>query len=257
MTFLHRSVESFLPDRDYLPIAMPTTDVQVLQVLTRQGAVLRRYSELASVLAVPDGADGPTVHRDQAVVDAGGTSRHAAKLGIGLSVVSAIVKALGADAGVEFSCSNATSVEYSYADVVSNWVDLASLDAWLAPADFRPGLRNITDLLVAEDVYVIVAALKARALSVTLMDENENGITVAIPPIEAAVGGKVSVSTSGTRREQLTFRGENALTVAAKAAQLKFDEDGFWVNVRLTSGVEIREIREGPTYLRAPELRLG
>jgi hypothetical protein len=261
MNLLRRSAEPFLPDRDYLPIAMPTTDVQVLQVLTRHGAVLRRYSDMASVLQVPGGTDEPAVYRDQAVVDADGTWSRAARLGVGLSVVSAILKALGAEAAVEFSCSGAASVQYRYADVVADRVDLASLDAWLDQADFRPGLRNIADLLAAEDVYVIVAVLKAGALSVSLRDEDDAGVTVAIPAIQAAVGGKVSVSMGGTRGQHLVFRGQTALTVAAKAAQLKFDESGFWVNERLVTRAEVRGIPgadgTGVSYLRASELRLG
>jgi hypothetical protein len=257
--FAH-SVNSFLPDKDYLPIAMPTTDVQVLQVLTRQRSVLRRYSELARVLAPAEGAADPLISENEAVVDAGGTSRRSARIGIGLGIVSAIVKALGADAGIELSSSAARSVEYGYNDVVSDRVDLASLDSWLAQADFRPGLRNISDLLAAEDVYVVVAALKARALSVTLLDDTKNGVSVDIPAIQAAVGAKVSVTADAQRSSKMTFRGQTALTVAAKAAQLKFDENGFWVSERPVTGAEIREIPglggDSASYLDGPELSL-
>ena len=94
----HRSVESFLPDRDYLPVAMPTTDLQVLYVLTRQGGVLRRYSTLTTVL--DSDAEPATVNRGETVVNAAGNVTRINKVGIGLSVVSAIVKALGGDAGI-------------------------------------------------------------------------------------------------------------------------------------------------------------
>jgi hypothetical protein len=251
-----RSVQSFLPDRDYLPVAMPTTDVKVLQVLTRQRGALRRYSDLARVLVAADGAEDPLVRADEPVVDAEGASRRAAKIGIGLGIVSGIVKALGGDASIELSASAAHSVEYGYDDVVADRVDLASLDSWLAQADFRPGLRNIADLLAAEDVYVIVAALKARSLSVRVLDSHQNEVAVDVPAIQAAVGAKVSVAAGGERGHHLTFRGKIALTVAAKAAQLKFDEDGFWVNERLAADAEIRGIPEGASYLYAPELHL-
>jgi len=257
--FMH-AVNSFLPDKDYLPVAMPTTDVQVLQVLTRRRSVLRRYSELARVLVAGDGAAEPVINGDAPVVDASGTSRQTVKAGIGLGIVSSILKALGADAGIQFSSAAAHSVEYGYADVVSDRVDLASLDAWLAEADFQPGLRNITELLAAEKVYVIVAALKARALSVALLDSNQNGVAVDVPAIQAAVGAKVSVSADSQRSYQLTFRGPTALTVAAKAAQLRFD-GRFWVNERPVTGAEIRRIPTlgsgSASYLDGSELDLG
>ena len=257
--FAH-SIKSFLPDKDYLPIAMPTSDVRVLQVLTRQRSVLRRYSDLPLVLAAAADSADPLIIADEPVVDASGNSRRSAKIGIGLGVVSALLKAFGAAAGIESFTSAARSVEYGYTDVASDRVDLASLDSWLAQADFRPGLRNITDLLAAEDVYVIVAALKARALSVTLLDNNKNGVDVNVPAIKAAIGAKVAVTADAQRSCALTFRGQRGLTVAAKAAQLKFDENGFWVNERVVTGAEIREIREiretSASYLRCPELSL-
>ena len=251
---------SFLPDKDYLPIAMPTTDVHVLQVLTRQRSVLRRYSDLPSVLVAAPATDDPLIKENEPVVNASGTKRRSAKIGIGLGVVSAIIKAFGADASIELSGSAARSVEYGYTDVVSDRVDLASLDSWLAQADFRPGLRNITDLLAAEDVYVVVAALKARGLSVTLLDSNSNGVDVDIPAIQAAVGAKISVSADSQRSSTLTFHGQTALTVAAKAAQLKYDENGFWVNERPAKGGEIRGIpgfnTGSASYLGGQEMSL-
>jgi hypothetical protein len=259
MSLLTRQVKSFLPDGDYLPVAMPTTDVQVLQVLTRQRSVLRRYSELDRVLAPADGAAGPIVASSQPVVNASGMARRSAKIGIGLGIVSEIVKALGAKASLNLSAAGASTVEYGYEEVTSDRVDLASLDGWLAQADFRPGLRNITDLLVAEDVYVIVAALKAQALSITLLDSNQAGVEVDVPIIQAAVGASVSVTAASQRSAHLTFRGDTALTVAAKAAQLRYDEHGFWVNERPVTGAEIRDLSGAgrPIYLDDPELLLS
>jgi hypothetical protein len=253
--FFTHSIKSFLPDKDYLPIAMPTSDVRVLQVLTRQRSVLRRYSELRRVLAAAAGSADPLINADEAVVDARGNSRRLVKVGVGLGVVSAILKAFGAAADIELSTSAVRSVEYGYTDVVSDRVDLASLDSWLAQAAFRPGLRNITDLLAAEDVYVIVAALKARALSVSFLDNNKEEVEVELPAIKTAIGAKVGVTADDQRNCALTFRGEIGLTVAAKAAQLKFDENGFWVNERVVTGAEIRGIGSA-SYLRVPELSL-
>jgi hypothetical protein len=71
------------------------------------------------------------------------------------------------------------------------------------------------------------------------------------------VGAKVSVTADSERSSTLTFHGQTALTVAAKAAQLKFDEDGFWVNERLVTGGEIRGLGAGSaSYLDDPELVL-
>src|SRR5262249_10697812 len=161
------------------------------------------------------------VVRDQPVVDASGTATSNAKIGVGLNVVSALIRALGGDAGLDVTVERATSVEYAYSDVVADRVDLAGLDAWLADADLAPNLRNAADLIGAESMYVIVGALKARAVEVRLLDQASNAVEVDVPAVQAAVGAKVTVSGGSTRSSRMTFRGENPLTVAAKAAQLR------------------------------------
>jgi hypothetical protein len=50
MSIFRRGAESFLPKRDYLPLAMPTTGISLLDLLTKDGPVLRRYSSLSAVL---------------------------------------------------------------------------------------------------------------------------------------------------------------------------------------------------------------
>jgi hypothetical protein len=256
MGLFGHAAQPMLRDRDYLPVALPTTDVRVLQVLTRQGPVLRRYSDLAKVLVAADGSAAPAVTTDQAVADAAGNSRRSAKAGIGLGIVAALVRALGADADVDLTASAARTVEYGYGDVTADRVDLADLDTWLAEADFRPGLRNIADLLAAEQVYVITAALRARSVTVKLHGAKSGEVSAALPAIHGVVTPKVSVTVDGERGDTLTFTGQAPLTVAAKAAQLKFDEQGFWVNQRPFAGGEIRDF-SGVSYLREPGLVLS
>ncbi|MGI5241552.1 hypothetical protein [Dactylosporangium sp. CA-139066] len=248
------STEPFLPDRDYLPVAMPTTDVHVLQVLTRDGRALRRYSDLERIVLGP--AAPPVVARDQAVVDASGKATSRAKLDVGLNVVSSLIRALGGDAGLDVTVERAATVEYGYSGVVADRVDLASLDQWLAAGALAPDLRNAADLIGARDVYVVVGALKARAVEVRLLDEASNGVEVDVPAIQAAVGGKVSVSGGSTRSSRMTFQGENPLTVAAKAAQLRLGAGGLWINERFRTDGEVRTIDEPYQFLGGAELEL-
>jgi hypothetical protein len=258
MGLFGQCAQPLLRDRDYLPVALPTADVGVLQVLTRQRNVLRRYSDLDRVLAGAEPGTLPAVSANQPVVETEGAWRRTAKAGIGLGIVSALLQALGANVGVHLSVAAARTVEYGYAGVTADRVDLASLDAWLAGADFRPGLRNITDLLAAEEVYVIVGALKASSVWIRLLDDGSAGVEVDVPAIQGVVGAKVSVEADAKRSDHLTFHGEVPVTVAAKAAQLKFDEQGFWVSERPVSHGEIRALNPaGASYLSGPELVLG
>lgn len=257
-----RAARSFLPDRDYLPVALPTDDVEVFQVLTRTGdGALSRYSRLPEILEVPAETPDPHVVRDRAVVDTSGTAERTTKLGIGLNVISSIIQAMGGEAGLNVRAENASGVRYSYSKVVSDRVDLASMDAWLSVADLRPNLRNAADLLAAGQIFVVVGVLRAGALEVEFVQDGTTGVDLDVPDLQAMIGGKVTVSAGSHRSSRLTFTGSTTLTVAAKAARLNLAPDGIWINERMHAGDEIRGGLGGKSagyaFLSGDELRLA
>lgn len=256
MGIFQRGAESFIPNRDYLPLAMPTTDLGLLDVLTKDGPVLRRYSSLRTVLTGGDDP-APTPSSEQRVADASGSTARRAKAGIGLGIVGSIVRALGADADMDLKVSKVHTVEFTYAGVVADRVDVAALDKWLAPKDLDPTLRNAAELLVAERLYVVVAVLKANGLSVTLLDESEQEVAVDVPVIQHAVGGEVSVEGSSSRTGTVTFEGKEPLAIAATAVALNVDDSGLWVAERPLTRGEIRNLgQKKPSYLGGDELVL-
>jgi hypothetical protein len=231
-----------LPDRDYVPLALPTTDLQALDVLTRAAKVLRRYSRLDRVLIIDPAATAPLITADQPVVAASGSNHRTAKVGIGLAAVSSILQALGGKAELALKAEHAREVRYTYSDVTSDRVDLVSLDEWLTHADLRPNLRNVADLLTAQSLFVVVATLKAGGLEVELLDENSTGVHLDVAAIQDVVGANVSVSAEHSRTSRLVFSGSQPLVVAAKAAQLRIEDHGIWVNERLARHGEIRTL---------------
>jgi hypothetical protein len=246
-----------LQDCDYVPLALPTTDLRPLDVLTGAGRVLRRYSRLDRVLAVDPATPEVEIAADQTVVASSGADDRTARLGIGLGVVSSILEALGGEAGLTVDADRATQVRYAYSSVTSDRVDLVSLDEWLTHADFRPGLRNVADLLTAERLYVVVGILKVGGLEVEFLGEHSAGVDVDVPAIQGVIGGNVTVSTGRTRSSRLVFTGAQPLTIAAKAARLRIDDHGIWVNERLAGHDEIRGFGDGRAFLDDDVLRLG
>jgi hypothetical protein len=254
MSLLSGRARPFLPDRDYLPMAMPTTDIAVLQVLASTGHdVLRRYSTVGNVL-VGD-APLPVIHSDSPVVDASGTRQRSAKAGIGLSVVSQILRALGADASLDLTASGAQTVEFAYTDVTADSVDLADLDRWLAGADFDPRARTTAELLATEEMYVVVNLLKARALSVRLVDGRSAGIALDLPAIAETIGSRVNITASTSADGTVTFHGTAPLGVAVKATQIRVDEQGFFLGSSPRIRGEVRPLNRRRTWMTGTDVR--
>jgi hypothetical protein len=262
MSFFRRQAEPFLPDADYLSATMPTTDLEVLMVLARERGILRRFSTLPTVFTSASSAEDIAVTRDQTVVAVRGTASRKMKIGIGASIAAGLISALGGKSiGAHLMASRAKSIEFGYTDVTADRVDLGSLDHWLAAADFNPQSHSTADLLASENMFVIVGLLKARGVSVKLLDDNEQSLSVDLPVIADAVGAQVTTGASGERNTTLTFSGKSPLGVGVKAAQIKVEADGgFWINSRLSSKGEVRGFGgAGPSYLTADhgELTFG
>lgn len=254
MSLLSGRSRPFLPDPDYLPVAMPSTDIEVLQVLASGGrTTLRRYSTLGNVL-VSD-APLPTVQRDSPTVDADGSTRTSARVGIGLGLVGQILQAFGAEAKLDLSAGRAHTVEFSYADVTFDVVDLAELDKWLSGADFDPAARGTSELLAAEEMYVVVAVLKARALTVRLVAEDSAAVAVNVPALAAAVDGELEVSATAAADGTVKFRGRTALGVAVKATPIQIDEQGFYLGRTPRLRGEVRPIGRRYEWLAGAPMR--
>lgn len=258
MSFFGRAAESFLPDRDYIPLAMPTTDLALLDVLTRERSILRRYSALPHVLITPGTATYVTA-LGAVVADATGEAARSMKAGIGLGVVSGILSALGAGASVDLSASRAHRISYAYTGVTADRVDIASLDTWLSHCDLDPNARSVSEMLVAERLYLVIAVLKASGLRVTVVDADEQEVALDVPAIQQVVGAKLSVKGSSTRTGTVTFQGTQPLAIAAKAAQLSLDDNGLWVGTRPMTEGEIRDLSGTPAVvlLAGSELSLA
>ena len=258
MGLIGSRVKQFLPDKDYLPLALPTSDMDVLWVLTRDRGAIRRFGTLADVLTAEAKPGEELVRRGAVVVDATGDAKRSFKVGLTLNVVNTIVTALGGKAGLTLSATGATNVTYTYTDVHADTVDLVKLDRWLAGADMSQASPRVADLLVCEKILVVVGALKASGITVSLADNSGHSVNVDIPTVQNLVGGSITVDATAERSNTVTFHGSQSLTVAAKAAQLKVDERGFWVSEQPFNTGEVRDLGGNrPDYLSGDELYLS
>ena len=177
MSLITGRVKQFLPDRDYLPLALPTSDMDVLWVSRASGGP---YADLAlwpmCSRRPPRRRRLSLSRRNAIVVDATGEANRSAKLGLTLSVVNTIITALGGKAGLSLTPAGAAKVAYAYTDVRADTVNLVKLDGWLAKADLNHASPRVTDMLIAEKIFVVVGALKASGIVVSLFDSADQSV---------------------------------------------------------------------------------
>jgi hypothetical protein len=257
MNLFGRLAKQFIDGENYLPIATPTTDLHVLDVVTGRSGSLDRYGSLDRVLTAGVGQQLPTVDKDAKVIIPSESMTKSTKVGLGLSIVSTIARALGVTAELKLSSTSVRTIQYSYDDVTADSVKLVDLDKWLVTADFDPTARTTAELLIAERCHVVVAVLKAKSLNVNLFDEQDKAVSLGASAAESKANASTEVTSnaSGT----LTFHGKSRLAIAAKVITINVDENGFRMSNRPLGNGRIRSLSGSDyaeyTYLDGPELR--
>ena len=154
MSLFSRGSKSFLPDREYLPMAMPTAGFDVLWILTRNGGALRRFGILSDVLTAQNLLSADAIRRDEITTNA---DRYGRKI----CQSWAFPRRCQHDPhcarreGRSRPCPRRERIPLSthYTQVTADVVNLARLDAWLSGADLATGAGRVADLLVAERLY--------------------------------------------------------------------------------------------------------
>lgn len=254
MGLLSHGSRSFLMNQDYLPLALPSTDLDVLWLLTQDGGALRRFGALTDVLGGQPALGADAISRGAAVAPSRGTTSNSFKHGLSFGVINSILKAFGATGEVNLSVAGGRDVEFDYVDVTCDEVRLASLDSWLGGASLVSASGRVADLLVAERLFVVLGVLRAGGLAVKLSSDSKVEASLDVPALQQALGAGVTMKHTAERAGEIVFSGSTPLVIAAKSAQLKLEPYGFWVAEKPQTRGEVRELGGRPSYLKASEL---
>ena len=252
MGLLDTKIRSFLPDRDYVPLAMPTTGVDVLGTLIKDGGVLRKYGMLADLLAGPSlAAQRGLITRSRPTTNTMNVSTRETKGKVSIATANAALAALGGKADLDISKAGVRNAEVRYTDMVIDNINTAELDKWLDQANFSPATTRQAQMLVSQKLYIIVAVLKATGVAIIAHDSSDTDLRGSVAALQNTVGGNLVATSSSTHRNEVTFQGAKALTVAVKAARLKIDSQGFWINTKPSAAQEVRGSQDTLEYLSA------
>ncbi len=217
---------NLLKDFGYLPLRLPRADVQPLQLMNVSNKDFILLGDLSDAMGAANGAKLPDVKTD--ITTAGeiqGTRSSTVKLSIGLNILGNILGALtGNNLDVSAAYKNATTLTFEFADVTVNNVSIIQLDKFLNLAKIDSVAKQIQDLMLAGNAGVTTAVARTKKYLVSAQNDHGVDVTADVPVLKGIAGGKLAVSTAGSKNEKVAFEGPNPVTFGVQAVRLGFND---------------------------------
>ncbi|MFC5410853.1 hypothetical protein ACFPMF_16145 [Larkinella bovis] len=228
---------TFLKSFGYNVVRVPKADIQPLQILSLKKGILNPLGELSTLLLAGNQANLTTIRRDIPTANISGQKTSELSLGVGIAILGSIIGAMGGSKlGLETKYSQARTITFEYADVLSDTVEIAALDQFLADADVNPLSQFVSQMLEADDIYVITAVIKSKKFSVEAKKKNGTNVEISIPEIKGIVGGDVSISGQNDTTTKVTFEGPIPLIFGFQAIRLIYEDGKYTAFKSLDAG---------------------
>jgi hypothetical protein len=215
---------TYLKTYGYSVLRLPRRDFQPLQILASQGKDLVPLGDLATVMVGDGTIPLPTVRPNVEAATINGQRSSDLSVGVGLNILGGVIGAMGGgNLGLDASYSNAKSVAFEFSNVLMDDIAIAKLDQFLATADINRASKHVSELLDADDIYVITATIKSAKFTISAKQKSGTNLAVDVPTIQGVVGGKVKVTAGSEATGLISYEGTEPLVFGFQAVRLFYD----------------------------------
>jgi hypothetical protein len=212
---------------NYLVVRLPKADLHPLHIMSRDDKNMVRLGDISNVFK--QGKFGPpTIQSGDPQANINGSRTGSMKIGLGLSVLGNIIGAMGGSKlGLDVAYKNVKSAVFEFQNVTEDKVGIDLLDKFLNDSDIDSASVAVGKLFNEDRVYVITAVLRSDTFIFDASTTTETGVTLEVPVIQQAVGGKVTVEAQNETKTKLSYKGAIPLAFAFQAIQLFFEDGQF------------------------------
>jgi hypothetical protein len=229
---------NYLKDYGYGTIALPRASIKPLLMLTRNNGRLTPLGPVTSTFS-PGAVPLPTASRGEAAPVSGSRSG-GVDAKIGINILGTVIGALAGSAlGIKAAYKDARKVEFEFGQVMEDQVTIADLDQFLATATVAGNVGPfLKELLDDDEVYIVVATLDAKEISVAATRDNNASLELEVPVIQQLAGGNIAVSGTGATSSTIVFKSKDtSLAFGVKVVRLDF-EDGRYTTMKIVKAKE-------------------
>ena len=214
---------TYLKNLGYNVVRHPRQGITPLGIIGSRKKSANHLGHIQYLLSNPP-ASFPNI-KSVSAGDINGEKSDSLELGLGLNILGNIIGAMGGNLGITSSYTNASKVQFSFANVELESIPLLELGAALK--DATVDIRNpvIEPYLSKGSIYLIASSIKSDTIEVDYQDNSGVGVKVDVPVLKEVVGGNVEVKSSNSSKSSVSFKGNAHLVFGFTAFEIGLDED--------------------------------
>lgn len=223
--FCKDGLVKLLKSYGYNIVRLPRANVWPLQIIIKNSGSFNRLGDLSTVMMPGNNIPLPSISQDQEVSTISGKSTSRLKAGIGLTLLSDILGAMGgSQLGLGSQYEQAKFVSFEFHGVKENTVELTKLDQFLTDADINAFSKHVSKMMAADDIFLITEVLKSKKFSVESKNSSGTSLDLNVPEIQKVVGANIKVTADQEMSSKITYEGNQPLVFGFKAVRLFYDE---------------------------------
>lgn len=236
----------------YLPLAMPRSNVHLLDIFTRSKNQFYPESRFKDAFRHDEQAKAPNGEKARYAEDATFTSVVSTRLNLSLTEATGFLAGYGAAVALKGQNAKSDVLRYTMRGARSKFVRLDKLQGWLYSADTRDVGGRVSESLIRGRCYVASGVLLASGLDICLERAKHSSADLEV----TVASSQVTSTTDAEGRRVFSVRSTQDLIVGAQLINVRY------VNDRLTldgvpihsAGFEIMSARGCSNMALAEEL---
>lgn len=226
-----------LADYGYCAVRWPRAHLYPLDVLERDARTsVRTFGHLSRHLPATGGGVGlPEVSFGARLADLSSQRTSRLRLDFALDLLGAFVTAMGGNPlGLGLAFGRANALTFELAEVHEDSVAPGDLDLYLKEVATPPGERA-RELADGGRLYVVIAALRCRSITVYAHGEASTELSLSLPDLQAVASADMSVGVESESTARFSYEGRDALAFGFKALQI-YRRDGTYTTRNYAEG---------------------
>lgn len=216
---------TYLQRFGYNVVRHPREGIAPLDVIGHQRGTVSVLGRLDQLIAEPGPL--PRIITDEVAADINGQATDELHVGIGLSLMKAVLSGFGGGAGINAAFAGARTVQLVFDGVLTDRV---------LPLDVA---KFLNDRVVDSDplldqyiggkgtIYVVTQTVKSAKLEVVAKDRHGTAVELDVQQLQALVGGQVKVDAAARSQGTVTYEGPKPLVFGFQCFEVGFERGEF------------------------------
>ncbi|MDJ1505167.1 hypothetical protein [Xanthocytophaga agilis] len=188
--FCNDKLVNLLKSNGYNLVRLPRVDIHLLQLLIRNGNSFNRLGDLSTVMTSGGSKELPPILPDNQVASISEQSSSDLKIGL------------------DTEYKQASLISFEFLDVMENRIELTKLDQFLTDADIDSFSTYVSELMLADDLYIITEVIKSNKFTVETKGSSSTKVDLSVPAIQQVVGANVKVEADQEKSSKISYEGK-------------------------------------------------